>query len=47
MKTVLSTKILNASQKELFLNSNLGLVEYNAIKIEFLDTTIPFQYDIR
>ncbi|MAU14818.1 MAG: uroporphyrinogen-III synthase [Muricauda sp.] len=44
MKTVLSTKILNASQKELFLNSNLGLVEYNAIKIEFLDTTIPFQY---
>lgn len=44
MKTVLSTKILNAPQKELLLNSGLGLVEYDAINIEFLDAEIPFQY---
>ncbi|MCK0161094.1 uroporphyrinogen-III synthase [Allomuricauda sp. F6463D] len=44
MKTVLSTKILEPSQKELFLNSGLSLVEYDAIKIEFLDTKIPFEY---
>lgn len=44
MKTVLSTKILKPSQKELFLNSGLSLVEYDAIKIEFLDTKIPFEY---
>lgn len=41
MKTVLSTKILTPSQKELFLNSGLGLVEYDALKIEFLDVKIP------
>ncbi|KQC30493.1 uroporphyrinogen-III synthase [Flagellimonas eckloniae] len=44
MKTALSTKILSPSQKELFLNSGLGLVEYNALKIEFLDTLIPLHY---
>ncbi len=44
MKTVLSTKILKPSQKELFLNSGLSLVEYDAIKIEFLDIKIPFEY---
>lgn len=44
MKTVLSTKILSPSQKELFLNSGLGLVEYNALKIEFLNLTIPLHY---
>lgn len=42
MKTVLSTKILSLSQKELFLNSGLGLVEYDALKIELLDVKIPF-----
>lgn len=41
MKTVLSTKILSHSQKELFLNSGIGLVEYNALKFEFLEVTIP------
>ena len=41
MKTVLSTKILTPSQKELFLNSGLGLVEYDALKIEFLNVKIP------
>ncbi|MFD2100320.1 uroporphyrinogen-III synthase [Flagellimonas iocasae] len=45
MKTVLSTKILTPSQKELFLNSGLGLVEYNALKIEFLDVEIPLNYE--
>ena len=44
MKTVLSTKILTPSQKELFLNSGLGLVEYNALSIEFLDVEIPLNY---
>nr|WP_299071226.1 uroporphyrinogen-III synthase [uncultured Allomuricauda sp.] len=44
MKTVLSTKILSPSQKELFLNSGLGLVEHNALKIEFLDIIIPLHY---
>ncbi len=39
--TVLSTKILSPSQKELFLHSGLGLVEYNALDIEFLDVPIP------
>lgn len=37
MQTVLSTKILSPAQKNLLLNSGVGLVEYNAIKIEFLD----------
>lgn len=44
MKTVLSTKILSPSQKELFLNSGIGLVEYNALRIEFLDITLPLDY---
>ncbi len=44
MKTVLSTKILTPSQKELFLNSGLGLVEYDALKIDFLDVEIPLNY---
>lgn len=44
MKTVLSTKMLSLSQKELFLNSGLGLVEYDALKIELLDVKIPFTY---
>lgn len=37
MPTVLSTKKLTLNQKELFLNSGIGLVEYNAIAIEFID----------
>ncbi|GLU43105.1 uroporphyrinogen-III synthase [Allomuricauda sp. NBRC 101325] len=41
MKTVLSTKILTPAQKELFLNSGLGLVEYDALKIDFLNVEIP------
>ncbi|MBW8243144.1 uroporphyrinogen-III synthase [Muricauda oceani] len=45
MKTVLSTKMLSPSQKELFLNSGLGLVEYDALKIELLDVKIPFTYN--
>jgi len=44
MKTVLSTKILTPSQKELFLNSGLGLVEYDALQIEFLDIEIPLHH---
>lgn len=37
MATVLSTKKLKLNQKELLLNSGIGLVEYDAIKIDFLD----------
>ena len=44
MKTVLSTKMLSPSQKELFLSSGLGLVEYDALKIEQLDVKIPFTH---
>lgn len=44
MKTVLSTKVLTPSQKELFLNSGLGLVEYDALHIEFLKPEIPNTY---
>lgn len=38
---VLSTKKLNLSQKELLLNSNISLVEYNAIKVELVPISIP------
>lgn len=44
MKTVLSTKMLSLPQKELFLNSGLGLVEYDALKIELLDVKIPLDF---
>ncbi|MDR5591440.1 uroporphyrinogen-III synthase [Christiangramia sp. SM2212] len=40
MATVLSTKKLAVNQKELILNSGIGLVEYNAISIEFSDFEI-------
>lgn len=35
--TVLSTKKLSPTQKNLLLNTSLSLIEYDAIKIEFLD----------
>tara|TARA_Y100000815_G_scaffold275806_1_gene318117 strand:+ start:27647 stop:28300 length:654 start_codon:yes stop_codon:yes gene_type:complete len=41
VKTVLSTKKLSLSQKELLLNAGLCLVEYDAIKIEFLPFEAP------
>ncbi len=41
MKSILSTKKLNASQRELLLNSGLSFVEYDAIAIEFLDFEAP------
>lgn len=41
MKSVLSTKILLPHQKELLLNAGLQLVEYNAIKIDFIDFESP------
>ncbi|TRO67305.1 uroporphyrinogen-III synthase [Christiangramia sabulilitoris] len=37
MPTVLSTKKLALNQKELLLNSGIGIVEYDAISIEFID----------
>jgi uroporphyrinogen-III synthase len=37
MATVLSTKKLSLSQKQLLLNAGIGLVEYDAIQIEFID----------
>lgn len=45
MATILSTKILAENQKQLILNSGIGLVEYDAISIGFdnssLDAPIP------
>ena len=41
MKTVLSTKVLTPSQRELFLNSGLGLVEQDALQIELPKVDIP------
>lgn len=41
MASILSTKILSVSQRELLLNANQNFVEYNAINIEFL----PFEID--
>ncbi|MCM8569573.1 uroporphyrinogen-III synthase [Gramella jeungdoensis] len=40
MPTVLSTKKLAANQKELLLNSGISLVEYDAIKITYIDFAI-------
>lgn len=37
MPTVLSTKLLEPHQKQLLLNAGISLVDYNAIKIEFID----------
>ncbi len=37
MQTVLSTKKLEPHQKQLLLNSGIAFVEYDAIKINFLD----------
>jgi len=41
MKSIISTKKLSLSQKELLLNAGLSLVEYDAINIKFVDFTIP------
>jgi uroporphyrinogen-III synthase len=41
MKSILSTKKLSNSQKQLFLNSGLSLVEYDAITIETIDFKLP------
>ncbi len=43
MATVLSTKKLAPNQKELLLNSGIGLVEYDAISIEFVEFNIESQ----
>ncbi|MCB7481827.1 uroporphyrinogen-III synthase [Christiangramia sediminis] len=40
MATVLSTKKLALNQKELLLNSGIGLVEYDAISIKFIDFSL-------
>ena len=46
MVRVLSTKTLKPSQKTLLHHAGIGLVEYDAISINFLDITIPpgFEY---
>lgn len=38
--SILSTKKLTPAQKELFLGTGLGLVEYDAIKIDFLKLSL-------
>ncbi len=39
MHTVLSTKLLSLAQKNLLINSGIGIVEYDAVKINFIDFT--------
>lgn len=39
MQTVLSTRILSLAQKNLLLNSGIGVVEYDAVKINYTDFT--------
>ncbi|MBZ9730426.1 uroporphyrinogen-III synthase [Salegentibacter sp. JZCK2] len=41
MKSILSTKKFSNSQKQLFLNSGLSLVEYDAINTEATDFELP------
>jgi len=41
MSTVLSTKKLAKNQRSLLLNAGLTLVEYNAIKIDFVPFEVP------
>ncbi|MCZ4317821.1 uroporphyrinogen-III synthase [Aequorivita viscosa] len=41
MPTVLATKKLKENQRSLLLNADVTLVEYNAIKIEFVPFEIP------
>ncbi|AVR44905.1 uroporphyrinogen-III synthase [Christiangramia fulva] len=41
MPRILSTKILAENQKQLLLNADIALVEYNAILIDFLDFQLP------
>lgn len=41
MPTVLATKKLKENQKSLLLNAGISLVEYNAIKIEFIPFEVP------
>lgn len=43
--TILSTKRLSASQRELALNGKLNIVEYDAIKIEYLPFEITSDVD--
>jgi len=43
--TILSTKKLSLSQKELLLNAKLRLVEYDAINIEHLEFELETGYD--
>lgn len=41
MKSVLSTKKLSLSQRELLINAGVSLVEYNAIQIDFVSFSSP------
>ncbi len=41
MSTVLSTKKLKENQRSLLLNATVSLVEYNAIKIDFVPFEVP------
>ncbi len=43
--TILSTKKLSFPQKELLLNAKISFVEYDAIKIDFLDFSLEGNFD--
>lgn len=45
MQTVLSTKKLEPHQKQLLLNSGIALVEYDAIKINFLNFEVASEIE--
>ncbi len=45
MSAVLSTKILNEDQKRILQDAHIEVVEYNAIKIDLLDFTLPEGFD--
>lgn len=45
MKSVLSTKKLSLSQRELLINAGFSLVEYNAIKIDFINFKAPSEIE--
>ena len=45
MLAVLSTKKLSGNQRSLLLNAGISLVEYNAIKIEFVPFEIPLNIE--
>ena len=45
MPALLSTKKLKENQRSLLLNANISLVEYNAIKVDFVPFEVPLSIE--